>query len=335
MWPAGSGGQPLKNALTPEADQGPSRNARVANQEQALHGAIRRATVTAGRAALPDESSIKARPVPRPGRWITTVIVGVLIVMLVHAIATNQAFGWSVVGQYLVSAPILLGLRLTLLLTVLAMVIGTALGVLVAVMRLSANPLVANASRLYVWFFRGTPLLVQLLFWYNIGYLYPHVSIGIPFGPAIATANSNHVITSLSAGVIGLSLNEAAYMAEIVRSGILAVDAGQLEAAKALGMTERLLMRRIVLPQAMRVIIPPTGNQVITMLKATSLVSVIALAELLYSAEIIYARNFQTIPLLIVASLWYLAITTVLSIGQMYLERYFGKGQLSMNPARR
>lgn len=246
--------------------------------------------------------------------------------MLVHGLVTNQAFGWRVVGSYLFSPIILSGVLLTAVLTVAAMVIGVALGILLAVMRLSTNQLMTNASRLYIWFFRGTPLLVQLLFWYNIGALYPRLSVGLPFGPSFASVSANHVITSLSAAVIGLGLNEGAYMAEIVRAGIMAVDAGQVEAAQAVGMTRRLLLRRIVLPQAMRVIIPPTGNQAITMLKSTSLVSVIALAELLYSAEIIIDRTFDTIPLLVVASLWYLAMTTVLSIGQVYVERHFGKG---------
>jgi polar amino acid transport system permease protein len=278
----------------------------------------------------PDDLSIRARPVPRPSRWVATAVVAVLVAMLIHGLVTNGAFGWGVVGQYFFSPIILAGVRLTIILTVVSMAFGIVIGILIAVMRMSQNPLMANASRLYIWFFRGTPLLVQLLFWYNIGALYPKLSIGIPFGPSFASFSANHVLTSLVAALVGLSLNEGAYMAEIVRAGILSVDAGQTEAARATGMHHRLLMRRIILPQAMRVVIPPTGNQVITMLKSTSLVSVIAIAELLYSAEIIYDRNFETIPLLIVASLWYLLMTTVLSIGQMYLERHFGRGQVTM-----
>jgi polar amino acid transport system permease protein len=277
-----------------------------------------------------DEWAINARPVPRPGRWIATLIVGVLVAMLVHGLVTNKTFGWGTVGHYFFTSLVLSGVRLTVILTVVAMAAGIAIGILVAVMRMSPNPLMSNASRLYIWFFRGTPLLVQLIFWYNIGALYPKISVGIPFGPSFTSFTANSVLTSLVAALIGLSLNEGAYMAEIIRSGIIAVDAGQIEAARSLGMHHRLLLRRIVLPQAMRVVIPPTGNQVITMLKTTSLCSVIAIAELLYSVEIIYQRNFEVIPLLIVASLWYLLMTTVLSIGQYYLERHFGRGQVTM-----
>jgi polar amino acid transport system permease protein len=203
------------------------------------------------------------------------------------------------------------------------MVIGIALGIVLAVMRLSPNPLVSVASWVYVWFFRATPVLVQILFWSNISALYPRLSLGIPFGPQFTDFSANDVITPFAAGVLALGLNEAAYMAEIVRAGILSVEEGQVEAAQSLGMTRLQTMRRIVLPQAMRVIIPPTGNETISMLKTTSLGSVIAVTELLYSVQLIYAVNFQTIPLLIVASIWYLIFTTVLSIGQYYVERRF------------
>ena len=197
---------------------------------------------------------------------------------------------------------------MTIELTVIAMAIGIALGVLLAVMRLSPNPLVSSASWLYIWFFRGTPVLVQLLFWYNIAALYPKIALGIPFGPAFVHADANTLITAFAAAILGLGLNEGAYMAEIVRAGIISVDEGQTDAAQSLGMTRLQTLRRIVLPQAMRVIIPPTGNETISMLKTTSLASVIAVTELLYSAQQIYAVNFKTIPLLIVASIWYLAL---------------------------
>jgi polar amino acid transport system permease protein len=209
-----------------------------------------------------------------------------------------------------------------------------------AVMRLSPNPLVSGASWLYIWFFRGTPLLVQLLFWGFIAALYPTIDLGVPFGPSFIHANANSVITPFVAALLGFGLNEGAYMAEIVRAGIISVEEGQTEAAQSLGMTRLQTMRRIVLPQAMRVIIPPTGNETISMLKTTSLVSAIALAppELLGAAETIYDRTYQVIPLLIVASLWYLTATTVLTIGQFYLERYFGRGatrQLPETPLQR
>ena len=232
----------------------------------------------------------------------------VVAVALVRSVATNPRFEWGVVGDYLFDERILEGVRFTIELTVIAMAIGIVLGVVLAVMRLSPNPLVSGASWLYIWFFRGTPVLVQLLFWYNLAALYPTISLGIPFGPAFVHADANTLITPFTAAILGLGLNEGAYMAEIVRAGIISVDEGQTEAAQSLGMTRLQTMRRIVLPQAMRVIIPPTGNETISMLKTTSLVSVIAVADLLYAAQTIYSANFKTIPLLIVASIWYLAL---------------------------
>jgi polar amino acid transport system permease protein len=193
-------------------------------------------------------------------------------------------------------------------------------------MRLSPNPLLSGASWLYIWFFRGTPVLVQLLFWYFIAALYPTIALGIPFGPALVHANANTLITPVTAAILGLGLNEGAYMAEIVRAGMISVDEGQTDAAQSLGMTRVQTMRRIVLPQAMRVIIPPTGNETISMLKTSSLASVITVTELLYAAQLIYARNYKEIPLLIVASIWYISFTSVLYIGQYYLERHFGRG---------
>jgi polar amino acid transport system permease protein len=270
---------------------------------------------------------IRAVPVRHPGRWIAGAVVLVVAAALVRSIATNPRFEWGVVGRYLTSDQVLSGLRVTLELTALAMAVGIVLGVLMAVMRLSSNPLVAGASGLYIWFFRGTPVLVQLLFWNFIGALYPKIALGIPFGPTLIHADANSLITPFAAAVLGLGLNEAAYMAEIVRAGIISVDEGQTEAAQALGMTRLLMLRRIVLPQAMRVIVPPTGNETISMLKTTSLVSVIAYTELLYSVQLIYASNYKQIPLLLVACFWYLVFTTLLSIGQYFVERHYGRGR--------
>jgi polar amino acid transport system permease protein len=194
------------------------------------------------------------------------------------------------------------------------------------VFRLSRNPVMKSAAGLYIWFFRGTPLLVQLIFWYNLSALYPRLSFGIPFGPEFVSGETNTLVSVWTAAILGLGLNEAAYMAEIIRSGLLSVDRGQTLAAESIGMTDTLMMRRIVLPQALRVIVPPTGNQVIGMLKYTSLVSVVALPELLYSSQLIYTQNFRPIPLLLVASTWYLIVTTVLMVAQSYLERHFGRG---------
>jgi polar amino acid transport system permease protein len=271
---------------------------------------------------------IKAIPVRHPGRWVAAAIVVVLGVALGNSVATNPRFQWGVVRQYFFTNQILHSILVTIELTVLAMAIGIVLGTVLAVMRLSPNPLVSRASWLYIWFFRGTPVLVQILFWYNISALYPRLSLGIPFGPQFVHFSANTVIKTFVAGVLALGLNEGAYMAEIVRAGIISVEEGQTEAAQSLGMTRLLTMRRIVLPQAMRVIIPPTGNETISMLKTTSLVSVIALAppELLGSVQEVYDRTYQVIPLLLVASLWYLIVTTVLTTGQYYLERYFGRG---------
>jgi polar amino acid transport system permease protein len=271
--------------------------------------------------------------VRHPGRWLAAVVVAFVAVVVVHSVATNPRFGWGTVGHYLFTSRILHGLLVTLELTAVSMAIGIALGVVLAVMRLSHNPLVASGSWVYIWFFRGTPVLVQILFWSFISALYPRISIGIPFGgPEFLHANANTLITPFFAAILALGLNEAAYMAEIVRAGIISVDEGQTDAASALGMTRLQTMRRIVLPQAMRVIIPPTGNETISMLKTSSLVSVIAYPELLYSAQLIYAVNYRQIPLLLTASIWYLAVTSVLSVGQFYVERHFGRGHSSRQP---
>ena len=275
-------------------------------------------------AGRPEE--IKAVPVRHPGRWVAAAVVLVLIMMFVHSLVTNPRFEWGVIGSYFLSRRVLDGLEITILLTVVCMAIGIVLGVILAVMRLSANPLISGASWVYIWFFRGTPVLVQLLFWYNMAALYPRFSLGVPFGPSFVHGNANSLITALTAAILGLGLNEGAYMAEIVRAGILSVEHGQVEAAQALGMTRALTMRRIILPQAMRVIIPPTGNETISMLKTSSLASVITVTELLYAVQLIYSVNFQTIPLLIVASLWYLIATSVLTVGQYYIERHYSRG---------
>jgi polar amino acid transport system permease protein len=280
-------------------------------------------------------ADIKAIPVRHPGRWVAAAVVLVLAAMLIHALVFARVkrgnvhqtrFGWGVVGDFFLSRQVLDGVLLTLELTVIAMGIGIVGGVFLAVMRLSANPLVSGASWLYIWFFRGTPVLVQLLFWFNISFLFPKLSLGIPFGPEFLQLHPNTLVTAFLAGSVGLGLNEAAYMAEIVRAGILSVDEGQSEAAQSLGMTRLNTLRRVVLPQAMRVIIPPTGNEVISMLKNTALVSVLSVSELLFTVEGIAATSYQTIPMYLVASIWYLIITSVLTVAQYYLERYFARG---------
>ena len=268
-----------------------------------------------------------------PGRWIAVTVIAVLFAMFVHLLATNPNLHWSVVGKYLFSDIILRGVWMTIELTLLSMAIGIVLGIVAAVMRLSPNPVVSGVAWLYVWFFRGTPLLVQIVFWFAFSTFVKTLSIGVPFGPDFGTTNTNVLISLFTSAVLALSLNEGAYMSEIVRAGILSVDEGQTEAANALGMTRLKVMRRVVLPQAMRVIVPPTGNEINSMLKNTSLVSTIGLFDLLRSAQAIYNANYQTIPLLIVAICWYLLMTSVLQVGQFYIERHYARGSQRALPA--
>ena len=276
-------------------------------------------------ASRPEE--IKAVPVRHPGRWVASAAVLLIAVSVVHSMATNRNFEWNHVGQFLFDGRITSGVLVTIELTVAAQALGVSIGILLAVMRLSPNPLIAGGSWLYVWFFRGTPVLVQLIFWYvGIAALYPTINLGVPFGPSFIHIHSASAITGFLTIVLALGLNEGAYMSEIVRAGIISVDEGQTEAAHSLGMTRLQTMRRIVLPQAMRVILPPTGNETISMLKTTSLASVAAGFELFSESQNISNANYEVIALLIVASIWYLAMTSVLYVGQYYLERYFARG---------
>lgn len=277
--------------------------------------------------------SIEAVPVRHPWRWVTGVLLLILVANATWSLATEARIEWDVIGEYLFSSQIFNGLKWTLLLTAIAMVMGVVLGIVLAVMWLSPNPIASTVSWFYIWIFRGTPVLVQIIFWGFLGAIYPHLSVGVPFGgPELFGGETNVLITSFMAAIFGLGFNEAAYMAEIVRAGISSVDEGQEEAAAALGMSRIMTMRRIVLPQAMRVIIPPTGNETISMLKTTSLASVVAFPELLYQAQLIYSRNYRTIELLIVASLWYLFFTSILTAIQYYIERYYARGTRRQPP---
>ncbi|MDA8208048.1 MAG: amino acid ABC transporter permease [Actinomycetota bacterium] len=276
--------------------------------------------------------AIRATPVRHPGRWAAMVAIGVLVLMAAHTVLTNQRFNWSLEGQYFFSAQILHGVSVTLELTLASMAIGVVLGVVLAVMRLSPNPVVSGSAWVYVWGFRGTPLLVQLLLWANLGALFPTLGLGVPFGPQFVTRQTFTLIPGVMAALLGLGLNEAAYMSEIVRAGILSVGEGQVEAAASIGMRRMAIMRRIVLPQAMRVIVPPTGNETISMLKSTSLVAYVPYVELLFATQNIYTRNYQVMPMLIMASIWYLAITSVLMVGQFYIERHYAKGAMRALP---
>ncbi|MDN5764921.1 MAG: amino acid ABC transporter permease [Humibacillus sp.] len=287
-----------------------------------------REAVRSAPAVSVDAEQLTVVPRRHLGRWVAAVVLLAIAAMMLNSVIHNDRFQWDVVNTYLRDVSIFRGLWLTMWLTVVCMAVGALLGVLLAVMRLSANPVIRSAAFGYVAFFRGTPVLVQLLFWYNLAALYPVLTFGVPG----VSLDANTLITPLAAAVLGLGLNEAAYMSEIVRAGIVSVDHGQGEAAGALGLTRGQTMRRVILPQAMRVIIPPSGNELIGMLKTTSLVSVLAVPDLLYASQTIYSRTFQPIPLLIVASIWYLIVTSVLSVGQFYLERRFARGNRTLPP---
>jgi polar amino acid transport system permease protein len=264
--------------------------------------------------------AVKAIPVRHWGQWVSAVVVLGIVGVLLISIAGNDNVQWSVVRKYLFDNTVLQGLWVTVWLTIASMVLGIVLGIVIAVMRLSHNRVLSTVSWFYIWLFRGTPVLVQLLIWFNLALFFPKIGFG-PF-----STDTNTLIKPLVAALLALALNEAAYMAEVVRGGILAVDPGQYEAAAALGMSRGRTMRRIVLPQAMRVIIPPTGNETITMLKTTSLVLVVGAGDLLSRTSAIGARNFTTIELLLVASFWYVVLTSVSSYGQYHLERRFARG---------
>lgn len=265
-------------------------------------------------------------PRPRPWRWVGSVVVVLVGVAVVSSFLTNPNYRWDVVAGYLFDPRILRGLGTTLALTLIGMVIAAVLGLLLAIMRLSASTLLRGTAGVYVWLFRGTPVLVQLILWYNLAILAPTMSIGIPFGPTFWSADTNDLITPWTAAILGLSLNEAAYLGEIIRSGIISVDRGQSEAANALGMSRFHTFRRVVLPQALRVIVPPASNEMIGLLKYSSVVSVIALPELLYSGQLIYARTYETIPVLIVVCAWYLVVVSLLTVVESRLESRLGAG---------
>ncbi|WP_112264544.1 amino acid ABC transporter permease [Lentzea terrae] len=261
----------------------------------------------------------------RPRDYLSWAVAIAVVAALVYTTVTNENYGWPVVFSYFTTESILDGLVLTLVLTVVSMGLGVLLGLLLAIMRMSHQTPISGLATLYITFFRGTPVLVQLIFWFNIAALYPNVSIGIPFTDISTPVDVNALMTPLTAAIVGLTLNEAAYMAEIIRGGFASVNRGQHEAADSLGMRGFTRLRHVIIPQTMPAIIPATGNQVIGMLKGTSLVSVLGVAELLNSAQSIYARTYQTIPLLIVASLWYLIMTLALSVPQSMIERRFSR----------
>jgi polar amino acid transport system permease protein len=271
--------------------------------------------------------TIKAVPLKHWGRLVASVIILILFAALAYSFIKNPNVEWPVIKDWIFKKLVLKGVLVTIELTFISMIIGVVGGTLLAIMRMSTNYVLRWVSWLYIWFFRGTPVYVQILLWGNIGILYPKLFLGVPFTSwTFAEVDSSRIIGGFVAAILALGLNEAAYAAELVRAGIISVDKGQTEAAQSLGMSPSLSMTRIVLPQAMRVIIPPMGNETISMLKTTSLVAVISGGDLLTKISIAYSQNFKIFPLLIVACIWYIFLTTLFTIGQHYLERYFGRG---------
>ncbi len=267
------------------------------------------------------QRSFKVVPLRHPARWLSALIVLALLAFFGLALA-NAQISWATVGKYFASSPILIGFAHTILISVLAMLLGLLLGLIFAVMRLSVNPVTSGVAWLYVWLFRGTPIFLQLLLWFNLALIFPHLHI-----PGIVDARTVQVITPFVAALLGLGINEGAYVTEIIRGGILSVDEGQRDAAAVIGLSPFQTLRLIILPQAMRVVIPPLGNEAIGMLKFSSLASVISYSELLNKAQSIYYVNGQVMELLIVASIWYIIATSVLSTGQYFVERRFGRSQ--------
>ncbi|WP_285757541.1 amino acid ABC transporter permease [Nocardiopsis ansamitocini] len=282
---------------------------------------------------------IRAIPVRYPGRWVASAFILLLSAMFVHMLITNEVFNWPFMFENMFIEPVLIGVRTTLVLTVLAMVIGVLIGIIVAVMRLSGNPVLAGVGWVYTWFFRAVPRLVLCVLFGNLGVLYSTIDLGLPFDnywmPLLGMSGdarflsfeTRDILTAFVAALLALALSEGAYMAEIVRAGLQSVDKGQTEAAQALGMSRTKVLRRITLPQALRVIVPPTGNETTAMLKDTSLVAYVPLTtELWFQLQTVGNRVFDPFPMLVAACIWYLAITSVFMFGQYFLERSFTKG---------
>jgi polar amino acid transport system permease protein len=281
--------------------------------------------------AAPEEP-LKIVPARHPLTWLAAAVVAVLVAMAGHALVTNKAFDWPTFAKYVFQRSILDAVALTLELTAFGVVAGFLIGTGVAVLRISRNPLLRAAGWTYTWIFRSVPLILQLLFWYNLAILYNEISFGVPFGPSFVSVGTMSLIPPFLAAGLGLALHQGAYASEIVRAGFLSVDAGQREAAAALGIPAARQFRRIVLPQAMRTIVPTAANEIVGLLKATSQVYVMALPELFYQVQVIYTRGGRVIPLLLVATFWYLALTSVLSLIQFYVERYYARGALRTLP---
>ncbi|WP_432452438.1 MULTISPECIES: amino acid ABC transporter permease [unclassified Agarivorans] len=276
-----------------------------------------------------DPENLMVVPLRHPVRVIASILTVLIVAFLINGAISNPELQWPVVSKYLFHPMIVKGLWMTIVLTIVIMLLATSIGLIAALMMMSSSKLLTIPARIFVWFFRGTPALVQLVLWYNLAILVKEFSLWLPGLGTVFSVATNDIMTPFVAATIALSLHESGYMAEIIRSGLNSIDKGQTEAAACLGMTPSLLTRRIIIPQAMRLIIPPTGNETINLLKTTSLVSIIAVGDLFYSAQAIYARTFETIPLLIVVTFWYLLMVSLMSMGQSYLERYFGREERS------
>ena len=268
------------------------------------------------------------------GRWIFATLALFLVAQFVVSLFRNPQWRWDVFAQYFFSQAVVQGLGLTLVLTVVSATIGFVLGGILAVMRMSGSPILSGLASTYIWFFRAVPLVVQLVVWYNLGYLWPTLGLGTPFTTDfwLLEVNTVQLISAFTAAILGLSLHEAAYSAEIIRGGLLSVDNGQLEASRALGLPRATRFFRIVLPQALRSIVPNAFNSVIGLVKGTSVVFIVALPELFYTVQVIYNRNQLVIPLLLVSVVWYAVITTVLNVAQYYIERHYARGTTSQLP---
>lgn len=280
-----------------------------------------------------DPASLKVVSARHHARWAAAVAVTVLVAQFVHGLVTNPVWEWGVFRDYVLSETIVQAVWVTLQLTAYATVLGFLLGTVLAFMRLSRSPVLQTVAWTYIWVFRSIPMIVQLVFWFNLSALYKELGVGIPFGPVFWSVDSNSLIGTMGAAIIGLSLHQAAYAAEIVRAGVISVDHGQLEAAAALGIPRLRQIRRIVLPQAMRAILPTAGNEIIGMLKGTSVVYVMSIGELFYRVQVIYGRNGRVIPLLLVATAWYVVLTSLLSIAQYHVEHHFARGVDRTPPA--
>ncbi|NYD67314.1 amino acid ABC transporter permease [Agromyces atrinae] len=302
-------------------------------------GATDAASGPPARASQPDKNpfsppELQVVPTKHWGRWIFSALAIFVAAQFIWSLATNSLYEWNVFGEYFFSPIVTDALVLTLVLTLISGSLGFIIGALLAIARLSGSPLLNSLAWSFIWFFRSVPLVVQLLVWYNLGYLYPKLGLGTPFTTDfwLVSFDTVTLISSFAAATLGLSLHQAAYSAEIIRGGILSVDQGQLEAAAALGLPRRVRFFRIILPQAARAILPNAFNEIIGLVKGTSVVFIVALPELFYTVQVIYNRNQRVIPLLLVAVVWYALITTILSVAQYYIERHYARGSVRVLP---